>query len=230
MKTLSSFNSVLILTIIYFLVTVVFSFYDFADYPLLHYGIGGSRIPLLILIYFLHSHKKNIIYLSALVLFYFAYIMFSETSPERSFYGSIISLIYRFLIFLLVFKSVKNKNWFALFLASIPYLFIYSYFILLINEFLNEDIYPWILNGLLTSLIGGVALYNYIFEDENKNFWLLISSILFVIQIGTFFINKYYLDNPELRTLTIILFGASNFTFYKFMILDEERENVLSVE
>lgn len=225
MKTLNSPNSVLILTIIYFIVIVVFSIFDFAEHPILNRIVGGSRIPLLIFIYWLHSHTKNIIYLSALVLFFFAYIMFLESTPERSLYGSIVSLIYRFLIFLLVYKSVKNKNWFALSLASIPFLFIYSYFILLINEFLNAEIYLWILNGLLTSFIGGIALYNYLFEDENKNFWLLISSILFVIQIGVFFLHQYYLEALELRTLTVILFGISNFTFYKFMISDEEREN-----
>lgn len=228
MKVLNDTNIVFSLTIIYFLIIVVFSFFDFTDYPLLKYIIGGSRIPLLIFIYWFHSETKNTIYLSALVLFFFAYIMFLEVSPERSLLGSIVSLIYRFLIFLLVFKSIRNKNWFALFLASIPFFFIYSYFILLINEFLNADIYPWILNGLLTSFIGGIALYNYLFEDENKNFWLLISAVLFVIQIGIFFINKYYLETPTLRTLTVILFGVSNFTFYKFMIFNEERENGVS--
>ena len=228
MKTLSSSSSVLILTIIYFIVIAVFSFFDFSDFPILNYIIGGSRIPLLVIIYFLHSHKKNVIYLSALILFFFAYVMFLEDTPERSLYGSIISLIYRLLIFLIVYNSIKNKNWFALFLASIPFFFTYLYFILLINEFLHADIYPWILNGFLTSLIGGIALYNYLFEDENKNFWLLISSVLFVIQIGVFFISKYYLNAPIFRSLTILLFGVSNFTFYKFMIFNEEKENDIS--
>ena len=79
--------------------------------------------------------------------------------------------------------------------------------------------------------IGGVrtALYNYLFEDENKNFWLLISSVLFVIQIGVFFISKYYLNAPVFRSLTILLFGVSNFTFYRFIISDEERENEVTI-
>lgn len=229
MKLLGSLNSVLILTIIYFLVVIVFSFFDFTNSPLLNYIIGGSRIPILFIIYYISSNNKNLVYLSALVLFFFSYIMFLESTPERSLYGSIISLIYRFLIFLLVFHSVKNKNWFALFLASIPFFFTYSYFILLINEFLNADLYPWVLNGFLTSFIGGIALYNYLFDEENNNYWLLISAVLFVIQIGVFFIHKYYIEAPELRTLTVILFGVSNYTFYKFMITNEERENEVSL-
>lgn len=229
MKLLGSLNSVLILTIIYFLVVIVFSFFDFTNSPLLNYIIGGSRIPILFIIYYISSNNKNLVYLSALVLFFFSYLMFLESTPERSLYGSIISLIYRFLIFLLVFNSVKNKNWFALFLASIPFFFTYSYFILLINEFLNADLYPWVLNGFLTSFIGGIALYNYLFDEENNNYWLLISAVLFVIQIGVFFIHKYYIEAPELRTLTVILFGVSNYTFYKFMITNEERENEVSL-
>lgn len=228
MKVLNNTNIVISLTIIYFLIIVVFSIFDFTEYPILKHAIGGLRIPLLIFIYWFHSSKKNIIYLSALVLFFFAYIMFLETTPQRSLLGSLVSLVYRFLTFYLVFKSVQNKNWFALSLASIPFLFIYSYFIILICEFLNADIYVWIMNGFLTSFIGGIALYNYLFEDENKNFWLLISAVLFVIQIGVFFINKYYLEAPTLRALAIILFGVSNFTFYKFMIFDEEKENDIS--
>lgn len=229
MKTISSPTSVLILTIIYFIVIIVFSFFDFEEYPILNYIIGGSRIPLLIFIYWLHSHKKNFTYLSALILFFFAYVLFLKNTPERLLLGSIVSLIYRFLIFLLVYKSIQNKNWFALSLSSIPFLFTYLYFLFLISEFLNADIYLWILNGLLTSLIGGIALYNYLFEDENKNFWLLISAILFVVQIGVFFIHKYYLEAPELKSLGIILFGISNFTFYKFMISYEEIENEVSL-
>jgi hypothetical protein len=158
-------------------------------------------------------------------MFLFASFLFQEKTAINSLLGSLASLVYRFLIFILVYKSVKSKNWVAITLASIPFICIYISFILLIENELKTDIYPWIINGLLTSLIGGIAVYNYIFEEGNKNFWLLISAILFIFQIGVFFIQNYYFTDEILRKLTIILFGISNYTFYKFMILAEEREN-----
>jgi hypothetical protein len=218
------------LCILYFVIVITFSIIDLSNSPLLELALGSTRIPLLIIIYYFSSKKKNKLFTLALLLFYIGYILFLEKGSLRTLMATWTIVFYKLILFLLVYKSVKNKNWVALSLASIPFLFTFFYFVILISEFLNEDIYPWILNGLLTSFIGGIALYNFIFEDEKRNFWLLITTILFVIQIGVYFINKYYVFDEILRTLIIILFGVSNFTFYKFLILDEEKENVLSVE
>ncbi|MCD8518558.1 MAG: hypothetical protein LRY32_02505, partial [Flavobacterium sp.] len=106
--------------------------------------------------------------------------------------------------------------------ASIPFFFIYLYALLLIEKEVKMDFYPWVLNGFLTSFIGGMATFNFLFQDKKRLYWLFISAILFVIQIGVFLINKYYFPDEILRMLTIILFGISNFTFYKFVLLQEE--------
>jgi hypothetical protein len=79
-------------------------------------------------------------------------------------------------------------------------------------------------SSTLNLLIDLPAIYNYIFDYKKKNFWLLISAVLFVLQIDIFFINKYYFPHEIFRKTTIILFGASHFTFYKFMILNEGKK------
>ncbi|WP_333807702.1 hypothetical protein [Flavobacterium sp.] len=107
-------------------------------------------------------------------------------------------------------------------LASIPFFFVYLYFLLLMEKDIKMDFYPWVLNGFLTSFIGGMATFNFLFQDKTRLYWLFISAILFVIQIGAFLINKYYFPDEVLRKLTIILFGISNFTFYKFVLHQEE--------
>lgn len=217
--------AILGLSLLYFAVILVLSFFTFKNYPVLKFCIGITRIPILILIYYIASQKKNYVFILALSFLLLAFLLFLVETETMSFIGAMSTVMYKFLLLTIVFKSIKNKNWVALSLASIPFLFTYLYFVFLISDFLNEDIFAWSLNGLITSFIGGIALYNFTFEDENKNFWLLISSILFVIQIGVFFIHKYYIEENILRTLTIILFGVSNFTFYKFMISNEEKEN-----
>lgn len=210
------------LTILYILVVVAFSFLNLKSFPALDFLLGSIRIPILFLMYYLASKTKSTLYFSALIFFFFAYLFFRENTPFCNFLGAIISLIYRFLIFLIVYRSIENKNWTAILLASIPFFFIYLYFLLLMEKDIKMDFYPWILNGFLTSFIGGMATFNFLFQDKKRLYWLFISAILFVIQIGAFLINKYYFPDEILRRLTIILFGISNFTFYKFVLLQEE--------
>jgi len=210
------------LTILYFVVIVIFSFLNLKAHPILDFILGGVRIPILILLYYMASKTKSTLYFSALILFFFAYLFFRENTPFCNFLGAFISLIYRFLIFLIVYRSIENKNWTAILLASIPFFFIYLYFLLLMEKDIKMDFYPWVLNGFLTSFIGGMATFNFLFQDKKRLYWLFISAVLFVIQIGAFLINKYYFPDEILRILTIILFGVSNFTFYKFVLFQEE--------
>ena len=222
MEILDKNKTVSQLTLLYILVVVTFSFLNLKSFPVLEFLLGSVRIPLLILMYFLASKVKSTLYFSALILFFFAYLFFRENTPFFNFIGAIISLAYRILIFIIVYKSIENKNWLAIVLASIPFFFIYLYALLLIEKEVKMDFYPWVLNGFLTSFIGGMATFNFLFQDKKRLYWLFISAILFVIQIGVFLINKYYFPDEILRMLTIILFGISNFTFYKFVLLQEE--------
>ena len=222
MEILDKNKTVSQLTILYILVVVAFSILNLKSYPILEFLLGSVRIPILILMYYLASKVKSTLYFSALILFFFAYLFFRENTPFFNFIGAIISLAYRILIFIIVYKSIENKNWLAIVLASIPYFFIYLYALLLIEKEVKMDFYPWVLNGFLTSFIGGMATFNFLFQDKKRLYWLFISAILFVIQIGVFLINKYYFPDEILRMLTIILFGISNFTFYKFVLLQEE--------
>ena len=222
MEILDKNRTVSQLTILYILVVVTFSFLNLKSFPVLEFLLGSIRIPLLILMYYLASKIKSTLYFSALILFFFAYLFFRENTTFFNFIGAIISLAYRILIFIIVYKSIENKNWLAIILASIPYFFIYLYALLLIEKEVKMDFYPWVVNGFLTSFIGGMATFNFLFQDKKRLYWLFISAILFVIQIGVFLINKYYFPDEILRMLTIILFGISNFTFYKFVLLQEE--------
>lgn len=222
MEILDKNRTVSQLTLLYILVVVTFSFLNLKSFPVLEFLLGSIRIPILILMYYLASKVKSTLYFSALILFFFAYLFFRENTPFFNFIGAVISLAYRILIFIIVYKSIENKNWLAIVLASIPFFFIYLYALLLIEKEVKMDFYPWVLNGFLTSFIGGMATFNFLFQDKKRLYWLFISAILFVIQIGVFLINKYYFPDEILRMLTIILFGISNFTFYKFVLLQEE--------
>ena len=118
------------LTILYILVIVAFSFLNLKSYPVLEFLLGSIRIPIIIVMYFIASKIKSTLYFSALILFFFAYLFFREGTLIDDFFGAIMSLIYRLLIFIIVYKSINNKNWLAILLASIPYFFLYLYLLL----------------------------------------------------------------------------------------------------
>ena len=87
---------------------------------------------------------------------------------------------------------------------------------------LGSSYYLWIINAFLTSFLGGVAIINYLNNPERKEYWLVVSSIFFIIQIGAFFINKFYIKNEAIYQMVILLYGVSHFTFYKFLIIKED--------
>jgi hypothetical protein len=131
-------------------------------------------------------------------------------------------MVYRFLTIVLVFKVIKNKKILPLAIATIPFLFIFLSLLNLIRETLHESFYPALINGLLMSFLGGLSLSNYVLDDNKKNSWLLISSLLFATQVFIFTIQRYYLENVIFQPIAVIIYAISHYTFYKFVILDEE--------
>jgi peptidoglycan/LPS O-acetylase OafA/YrhL len=124
-----------------------------------------------------------------------------------------------------VLDLVTSKNRLAVTIAVIPFFVIYLYIINFVIDSLGDSYYIWIFNALLTSFLGGVAIINYINTPGKKEYWLLVSAIFFIIQIGAFFINKFYVKNEAVYQLVILLYGVSHFTFYQFLILKENEGN-----
>ncbi|MDP1995495.1 MAG: hypothetical protein Q8K40_09655, partial [Ignavibacteria bacterium] len=123
-----------------------------------------------------------------------------------------------------------KENRLAISLACLPFFILFLYLIELVLHSLGDSLWIWILNALITSIIGGIAIIHYNNVFDLKGYWLLISSILFIIQIGAFFINKFYIKSEAIYQMVIFFYGLSHFTFYKFMILREEHKPNISIE
>lgn len=91
----------------------------------------------------------------------------------------------------------------------------------LITESILESYYVWLFNVVLTAFLMGLAVSNYYYKDDQKSFWLLLSALLFVVQIGLFFVNKFYLNQLIFLYMVTIFYGISHYTFYKFMIFKD---------
>ena len=215
-----------ILVIVYFINLFLYSVFSLVGKEEMVTFFWFIRIPILFVLYTVSSKERKFLYFFALLFYQLASVLFFFNSPFQFIYGTIASVLFKMCLVLLIVNLVNKKNNCAIGVAFIPFFILYLYIIDLVIDALGNTYYLWILNALLTSFIGGVAIINYVANSDKKSFWLLISAILFIVQIGTFFINKFYVKDEGIYQIVIFSYGISHFTFYKFLILKEKEEPI----
>lgn len=215
-----------ILIILYFINLFIYSISSLIGVKTLEDFSWAIRIPILVVLYFVTSKKRESFYVIALLLYQLASIFFKFETPTTFIYATIFSVFYKVCLVALVLDLVTKKDKLAFSIASVPFFIFYLYIIQIVFESIGDVYYVWIINAFLTSFIGGVAIINYLNNSDKKSFWLLISGILFVVQIGAFFINKFYIKNESIYQIVILTYAISHFTFYKFLILKEQEKYV----
>lgn len=212
------------LTILYFVNLLLYSFFSLIDIEKMTWFFWFIRIPILLFLYFTTSKKISTLYVVALVLYQFASMFFYYGTPSAFIYGTFFSMFFKLCLLLLIVGLVTKNNYKAVSIAFIPFFVIYLYIIEIVVSSLGDTYYIWILNAFLTSCIGGIAIINNVHHSGQKSFWLLISAILFIVQIGAFFINKFYIKNEGIYQMVILSYGISHYTFYRFMIMHDEEQ------
>lgn len=210
-----------VLIIIYFGNLLLYSFSSMFDFEIPEKIFWFLRIPILIVLYFFSSQKKQLVYFLALLFYQSASFSFTLNSDFFFALASVCSLFFKICLCFLVFDLITQQTKIAVFVAIIPFFVLYLYLVDFVDFSLGDTYYIWILNAFLTSFIGGIAIINYVNNSDKKGYWLLISAILFVVQIGAFFINKFYVKNEAIYQIVILSYGVSHFTFYKFLIIKE---------
>lgn len=211
-----------ILIILYFVNLLLYSFSSFLALEKFETIFWFVRMPILLIIYYLSSSRKQIIYIAGLLFYQVASVFFAIGDSSFFIYGTIASVIFKLCLSILVLDLIKEHNKWAISIALVPFFIIYLYLINFVMQSLGSSYYLWIINAFLTSFLGGVAIINYLNNPERKEYWLVVSSIFFIIQIGAFFINKFYIKNEAIYQMVILLYGVSHFTFYKFLIIKED--------
>lgn len=220
---LNNKKTIKILILVYFINLVLYSICSFFKFSSAETIFWFLRIPLLLVLYLI-TGKNNIIYIGSLLLYQLASYLFASGDANLFMLGSISSIGYKFLLLIILIPLVTKENRLAIGLACLPFFVAYLYIIELVLHSLGDSLLIWILNALITSIIGGIAIIHYHNNYDLKGYWLLISSILFIIQIGAFFINKFYIKSEAIYQMVIFFYGLSHFTFYKFMVLKEQEK------
>ncbi len=217
------------------LVTVISSFYFIiALYEILAYSIFNETlvfstisIPvLLIALYFLSSVKQNLLFFSILffLLIESAWMLLYDS---RFSVGIICSSIQKIALIILIFKLIKERNYLYLSVVSFAFLLIFLYLFSTTSETSYVDFKFLMLQNILTSVLGGIAVSSYMIDDNRKNSWLLISILLFIGLRFMLFIQSFYLTDltlPVIKPIIITLNIFAYFTLYKFVIEAEKNE------
>lgn len=226
MKLLKNSN---ILTILYFVNLAVYSIFSLLQNEEIGKYFWFARVPILMVLYFVSSRERKFIYFAALLMYQLASILFFTGNPDYFVLGTFSSVLFKFCLVILIWDLFIRTNQMPIIFASLPFFILYLYVIELVVESLGDSYYVWIVNALLTSFLGGTAIIYYLNNSDKKGFWLLISAILFIIQIAAFFINKFYIKSEGIYQMVILSYGISHFTFYKFLILKEEDRQLQTV-
>lgn len=211
-----------IFILVYFLNLVFYSICSILKFTTSETVFWFSRIPLLIILYLITTRKLSMIYIFSLLLYQLASSLFASGNQDLFIYASISSISYKFLLLVILLPLITKKNLLAICFACLPFFLVYLYIINLVFHSLGDSLIIWILNALITSIIGGIAITHYNNNYDLKGYWLLITSIFFIIQIGAFFFNKFYIKSEAIYQMVILFYGLSHFTFYKYMILNEK--------
>ncbi|MGX7666099.1 hypothetical protein [Flavobacterium pedocola] len=214
------------LILFYFVNLLIYSVFSLLDNEEMGKYFWFSRIPILMILYFITSKERKPFYFLGLLLYQLASVLFFTGNEEYFLYGTFSSVLFKFCLVLLVLDLFAVRKRMAIIFASLPFFVLYLYVIELVVESLGDSYYIWILNALLTSFMGGIAIIHYVNENDEKGYWLLISAILFIVQIAAFFINKFYVKSDGIYQMVILSYGISHFTFYKFLVLKEEEKLV----
>lgn len=163
----------------------------------------------------------NTMYLPCFVLFYQMYsFFFSE--PKLLLYGIIAFMLYRLTSIIVVLKNGDIVALLPLSLATIPFLFMFSYLIDMMVSPDHPSFYATIVNDIIISIFCGIGLSNYVLNDSKQNSWLLISTLLFTFLVILFMFDKFYLSFQIFKPLSALVFSLAHFAFLKFM---EKAEN-----
>lgn len=216
-----------ILTLAYFVVAICEIMSELFYYtPII--VICKPLMPLLLIVlYWFTSPKRQALYIVAMLLSSVTNILFIPNDPQMLFYGIIAFTLHRIIVIFFIFKLIKIRDYIPLAIATVPFLLVFSY--MLASSDVPENSFALlVIQNLLISIMGGIAVSNYVMYDNRRNSWLLICGMLFVALQFIVFVEKYFLIGLSpgiLRPVAMALNAFAFYTFYEFVLAVEKSDD-----
>ncbi|MFC4816953.1 MULTISPECIES: lysoplasmalogenase family protein [unclassified Flavobacterium] len=213
-----------LLLVLFFFVSFAEIFAEFFNKIAFVYILKPLIIPILTLIYWKTSTRRNPYFLVSMFFALLANLLFISRDFTSIVLASTFFLLHRTLVIYLVLKNVKIKRFLPVFLGSIPFLTVFAYLTFMTMDELGEGFGLYIIQVLFMSFLGGFALSNYIIEENKMNYWLLINSILFAVIQFIIVLKLFYVSMVIFQPISMILYVFAQYALYKFMILAESNK------
>ncbi|HEX9980323.1 MAG TPA: lysoplasmalogenase family protein [Flavobacterium sp.] len=178
-------------------------------------------IPILIVLYLKTIAKRNYLYLFALLFSWIANIFFISTAFQSIVIGAVFFLLHRLLMIVIVLKNIRFPSIFPMVVGCVPFLFIYLYLVNLTYDDLGNGLIIFIIQCVVISCLGGIAVGNYILRSDKPSSLLLISTLLFAVTQFVFVLRLYYTSEPIFQPVAMLLFVLAQFIFYRFLVTSE---------
>lgn len=221
-------NSVRLITGFYFAIAAIEISAELFSFKPIPFIFKPLIALILIALYWITSNQKSLLFFVTIFFLLLANILFIPNSEKILFFGTVAFLTHQLLIVFYIIKLTKLKDCIPLFIAIIPFLFIFFYLFAISSEIPKNSYYVLIIQNILISIIGAIALSYYAMNDSKNNPWILIFGLLSVALYFIDFIGKYYLSDlafSVFRLSAIILNTVVYYTFYRFVI-ETERLNL----
>ena len=215
------------LSLLFFIIVIIEVVIEFFfDKGLLFFFKPLLSIGIMVL-YWNMSKKRNWLFFIVLFLSLITNVLFIPNTQYLLFLGLLVFLVHRILLIYYVIQLIKLKDYIPFFIAIIPFVFIFFYLLLISTGIDTKSYVLLVFQNILISVIGGLALSEYLMDPNKKNAWLFIFGLLSLTQYFIVFIEKYYLSNLApivFRPLAMLLNAGVYYVFYRFVIHAEKKK------
>lgn len=206
---------------IYFLIALTEIIAEYLQNRTLILSTKPLLMPLLTLIYWQTSQKRNKLLVVSLVIVWIGNLFFlSKTFPFITI-GSLFFSVFRVIMIYLIIKMIRMPGTLPMILGCLPFLFLYLFAINLTYEELGTRFYIFSIQGILSVVFSGIALGSYIFKPDKPNMYLVSSAMFFAFTQFLFLIKLFYLSVEVFQPISMALFVAAQFLLFKFMVAQE---------
>lgn len=183
---------------------------------------------LLMILYWNTSVQKNPLFFVAILFSLITNTFFIPNTEKMLFIGLLFFFVHRILMIYYIVKLTKLRDYIPLCIAVVPFIFLFFYLLSISTGITSKSYIILIIQNVLISIIGGIAVSDYVMNDVKKSPLLLIFGLVSVTQYFIVFIEKYYLSSlapTVFRPLAMTLNIAVYYIFYKYVI-DVENSNL----
>lgn len=212
-----------IVTLLYFIIASVVIMGEVFNSKTVLYIFTPLIALAMMFLYWNTSRLRNSLFFGVFLFSLVTNLFFIPKTKEMLFFGMITLLAYRGLMIFHVIKLIKPKDFIPIGIGMVPFIFVFFYLFSISTEMPQNSYAIIITQNILVSVLGGIALSDYVMNGYN-NSWLLICSILSVSNYFIMFIEKYYMlfsSQTLFRPLAMMLNTVIYYSFYRWVIYAE---------